>query len=536
MTPSRSDTRSRIAVVAASFAVIVAGTAAFFWLSIKPVKDAADGRLSRESQISSIAPAPIPTGVPFVGADGNDADGYPTKTIDGAGLRSLLAHERFDDVTRAFEVAQDAFEADPTRETWIHDAARAFGTPEPELRAPLETWLAKSNGHWAAHLALGSHWWSVAVTRRGEKFAKDTPAQDFAAMDDGFAHATPELEKALSLRPKLVTAIRLEILMYRQRSGRADERRLLDAGLAICPSCFQLRAAYLGGLEPRWGGSYILMDAFAREAKDPARPRLRLLAGYADLDRAKDLRFDKHYDEALATIQRACALGDYWEFLFERAVIQDRRDDVPNALADVDRAIALRPGVAEVMAERAHILFKQSDYDGATRQLIDALRLDPTDEDARHLFPLVVKGMSHIAWDAFQAGKQDEALRLLDLGADLAPLDRDIDHRRTWILTGAGTHPDVAALQRAAAAAPDDIRAHQRVDYTLSMAKDFEPVLAMWSEYLGRHPEDARAHLERAGTYRALGRPYDGVADARFACDHGISEGCVRGFSMIDGR
>jgi Flp pilus assembly protein TadD len=56
----------------------------------------------------------------------------------------------------------------------------------------------------------------------------------------------------------------------------------------------------------------------------------------------------------------------------------------------------------------------------------------------------------------------------------------------------------------------------------------FADVVEMWTRYLEANPRDGRAHLERGGAFFHLGRRDEARADAKAACDLGVSEGCAR--------
>lgn len=137
-----------------------------------------------------------------------------------------------------------------------------------------------------------------------------------------------------------------------------------------------------------------------------------------------------------------------------------------------------------------------------------------------------MKGLDWQGWEHHKAGRRDDALRVYDLAADLAPNDRAILGRRTKIIVGDA--PDIPALEAAAKRAPDDFRAHQTLDYALAKKGQTARVVEMWTEYLSRHPKDARAYLERGGAHFQLKHRDQALADAARACELGSSEGCAR--------
>jgi tetratricopeptide (TPR) repeat protein len=495
------------------------------------IAQAAEDREIRTAAIGPVAPAPLPTSLPLIGPEGRAADGYPTQYVDQPALRSLLWHAKHEALTRYLEQLQAEFERDPTREYWPLDAADAFDSSEPELGARLDAWVAASPQSFAPYLARATHLAAVAQARRGGKWAKDTADEDFAAMREAGDRALADVQRATALRPKLVAARRLQIKLSRLTSKHEDERAALDAALEACPTCFQVRVAYLYSLTPRWGGTYDQMDAFARASAPAGGARMRLLAGYADQDRAQMLRYDKKLDAARVAIERATALGDHWEFLVERANIDLARGDAEHALADLDRAAALRPGHPNVLGRRARAHVNLKRWEAAGIDLLAVMRVDPTDSDARNLHKTVVEGLIYAAWQHHRAGRRTDALRVIDLAAELAPMDHEVQRRRSSIVIGAqdpAPGDEVAALEKAVRDQPDSFRAHQQLDYALARKGQLDRVVALWTEYLGRHPSEGPAYLERGGAYFHQRKLAEAHADAAKACELGVSEGCAR--------
>src|SRR5690242_5163136 len=56
----------------------------------------AEARKERQRPALHVAPAPLPRALPLVGPDGKDADGYPTRDVDPAALRSLLHFGKYE--------------------------------------------------------------------------------------------------------------------------------------------------------------------------------------------------------------------------------------------------------------------------------------------------------------------------------------------------------------------------------------------------------------------------------------------------------
>jgi tetratricopeptide (TPR) repeat protein len=482
-------------------------------------------RKERTTPVVEVAPAPLPTSLPLIGAEGTGADGMPLRYVDRPALRSLLWHRHFADLTRYFTELQDAFEADPTREHWPDDAAEAFATADPALREPLDAWVTASAGSFAPLLARGCYLVHVGFARRGGKYDKDTPDSDRRAMSDTLRlQARLDLDRALMLRPRLVTAMRHQMSIAAALGGRAELDAIAARAAETCPTCFQFRATYLHFSKPRWGGSYERMAAFAQRVDAQSSPRLRLLQGWADIDRADVARADGRLDEADAAIARAMALGEHWRFLLMRAKIREARKDWEGALADLDRAAQLRPGEIEVLFRRAVVLNNVRRFEDAGRALLAGCQVDATDTDARWIYPSVVYGLEWQMHEYRKAGRREDALRVLDVAVDLAPGDPTVKSWRTALL--AGDSPDIPALEEAWRRAPDDFRALQALDYALATKGQYARIVELYTEYLGRHPEDARAYTERSGAWSNLKKMVEALADAQKACALGSHAGC----------
>jgi tetratricopeptide (TPR) repeat protein len=514
--------------------LIVAGAVPVAVLALKDKlpklpRTAAEERNERARAAFLVAPMPVPTALPLLGPEGADSEGYPTRYVDRPGLRSLLMAGRFAELTSYVEQLQGAFEADPRKEYWPVDVGEAFGSAEPELAAPLDAWVAASPASFAPYFARGSYRIGRMWAMRGKKFADDTPQSDFAAMHVWAALAREDLDRSLGIRPKLVAAARQEMRAAAATADDARRDKLFAEAVRACSTCVQPRATYLRFRTPRWGGDYAAMAKLVALMPVNANPRLRPLRGYADFDQAELLASDDHYPEALAAIQRALGAGEYWEYLLKRSSIYLHLKRLDEAMADLDRADALRPMHPEILIERAYLEREHEKFLPAGRDLLTVLRIEPSNVDAKSNQAWVLNGVMVAAQRLDREGKREEALRAAELGLELGPLDGHVHAAYADIVIGDATTPErVAAVQRKAAESPGDFRAVQQLDYVLSRERRWAEILAAWNAYLGIHPNDGRAHMERSGTFWQLGRRQEAAADDARACELGINEGCVR--------
>lgn len=492
-------------------------------------ESAASARAARETPGPLIAPPPAsPDAGVLGGPPGVDDAGAPRQWVDRAVLRGMLLRKDHAALAAVFERLQADFESDPMRETWPMDAADAFDSAEPAMKVALDEWASATPASFAPYLARGTHLVNVGYTRRGTGWARETPAEDLDEMKRAFAPARTDLEKALTLRPRLVAAQRRLIQIGRAGGDPALAERAIGSALDACPSCLRVRVTYMVNSTPRWGGSYAKMRAFAARSAS-AGPTMRLLTGFIDLDQADAFEREKEHDAARAALDRACALGDRWEFFEARGLFASRHGDNERALADLDHAVALRPGDPEVLSARAGVRDVAGRYEGAALDLRDVFGVAPTEVRAKRIVGHVVDGLVYEADRTRRRGDEQAAVRLLDLAAELAPDDPRVTRQRGWTILGDAAAPDaIAELEAAVRREPDSFDARRRLDYALSRQRRWDRVVPIWDEYLAAHPDDGRAYLERGGAYFHLGKMAEAKADARRACERGVSEGCVR--------
>jgi hypothetical protein len=494
-------------------------------------EQAARGRVRRVESAVVVALAPLPVASPLVERKGKDAFGYPLSYVDQSALRSLLGHGRYRELSQYIEQFQRDFEADFHLEYFVNDSGDAFESSELELGPKLDAWVAATPSSFAPYLARGIHGLAVGHARRGGAARKDTDPENFEAMERAFTLAFGDLDIALAKNPRVIPALRGQIrIAFIGRSERGKLKQLAARAFAACPGCFQVRVAQQVGLEPRWGGSYEAMAKAAREADPALNPRFKLLAGYADIDRALGQWQEKQLTEALKSAEQACALGDNADFLQRKADVLRSMNDLPGALQALTRGLELRPHRADLLLARARVYSEQSnkDWQAAYEDLLTAARLDPAEEEIRRLLPTIAKGLTFLGWQAHEQGKDRDAMRFLDEAAELLP-GEDVTRRRMAVLTSGfhDTDAEIAELERNVKADAHDFYAHERLDYALSKRRAWPRIAQMWSEYIAQNPDQGRAYLERAGTLHNQGQNAAAHADAARACELGVSAGCA---------
>ncbi len=487
-------------------------------------------RQERIAAVVDVAPAPLPKSIPLIGKPGTSPSGFPNQYVDTPGFRSLLYYKRYAELTRYFSELQDAFEKDPKKEYWVLNAADAFHSSAPEVGEALDAWVKAEPTSFAAALSRGFHRSALGSRSRGTGWASKTAKSDFAAMDAAFDGAEAELNRALSLRPRCMAA---QVGLVRMSGSSRHPLRtdVLRRALRDCPSCYAIRATYMNFLEPRWGGSYAKMDAFARSSREAAErdnPLMKNLSGFAAEDRADVLRAEKKYAAALEALAPALALNEL-AFLESRAQIRHAMGDEKGALEDYDRLVGDHARSAGILLDRAEVKLALHQAQSAGEDTLVALQLDATYPDAAWHRDRAIVALWDESMAAHREGRREDAVRLAELAIELAPKEHSLHSLHVRVVLG--LDPDRPGLEGDLRAAmqknPDDVRAVQNLDYFLSTKRRFDLILPLWDDYLARHPDDGRGYLERSGTHYNMGHHAEAKADAKKACELGLNEGCV---------
>jgi tetratricopeptide (TPR) repeat protein len=310
-------------------------------------------------------------------------------------VRALVRHGSFATLDSFFTAAADSAHRDYRNETRLYNAYDAF-EGDTSLAGPLDRWVQSRPSSAPARIARATYLADRAWRARGTAWAKNTPRAAMQQMTALFAQAAQNLDTAVTLTPRSAAAYRLRLQIAKANGDPLDTRQYLTKGLEDIPASYGVRRQYMRNLIPRWGGSHDAMRAFAEESQALAgtNPRLRALAGYADLDSAEVLEIHGHRSAALVLYTAALTYGDESVPHLERGQLLFRMSRYADALADLDSAVAMAPTSATGYLWRgaAREALARAQPELARAALIDyqhAALLDPANTGAIDAFALL---------------------------------------------------------------------------------------------------------------------------------------------------
>ena len=266
--------------------------------------------------------------------------------VDRVQLLDLLRKGDFEALEARLTRLQQDSEAGNGQDQWIGVAFHAFGIVDSEIQARLEEWVNKKPGSYVARVARAAQYRELGWKARGNDYASETSEDQFAGMRRHFAKAREDLYAALKINSELSIAY-VDLIDIASTEGRDEERfRALEAGLSVAPRSYHIRWRFLNRLEPEWGGSMEMVEAFAEASVRtfPEDSLLQTLRGYPDWVRGNHLRWRGKHDEALILFDRALQHGPHWRYLISRARVLDllgRDDEALEAYDQADAVIAL---------------------------------------------------------------------------------------------------------------------------------------------------------------------------------------------------
>jgi len=453
----------------------------------------------------------------------------PTLSIqDRQNIRNLLKKRQFGSLDKIASDIQSAFEQDPAYEYKACDFYEIFDTTLPEYETLLNDWVAHSPTHFAPYLARAEYYHHKGWESRGYKYASKTSKQQFSGMHSHFQKAMQDIDAALAITPRLLSAHILRISIYNADGGDDQKDMAFEKALHYFPSSFLLYNKMVWAKLPRWGGSYAEMDKLAVQAHKQihATPELYTLFGQIYADQAWQFRQNKQYDKSLALYTKAIEYGDYYEFYKERAETYLAIKEYDQALKDVDKSISLRPIKPRPYRLRASIYLHKGDTAVAIREFRSMETMFPGNFDVREMREWAVSILLYQAANHF---KTDLGQAVADYGwvMEIKPDCPDAYYWRgvaNWKLKK--TDLAYSDFAQAIKLAPRDIKAYRMMDYLLASQQRWDEIIDQWNAFLRLEPTNGDAYLERAGTYKHKGDMKNALADLKAACNQGNEKAC----------
>lgn len=290
----------------------------------------------------------------------------------------LLNAARYTELTEALREAQERLHRGEFDD---RDYSRAL---HPLTGAPAETsprfdeWVEVSGDDGHALMARGLFWAWQGWRARGQAYARDTSEEQFARMHEYFGRAVPDLREAIARLGRCSLCYSTLIGIAMAQGTRAEKAELYNEAMANDPLSIMVPIAYLGALEPKWGGRPGEAAAFvAGFRKDyPSSPAVTVLESELIIDEGDKYYYAQKYVQAIPFYERALAMdpkrgASWYRYAYALASLNRRAA----ALEAVNRSLAIQPRDASAVAYRAWLLLESSNPEQGLADLTHAVAL-----------------------------------------------------------------------------------------------------------------------------------------------------------------
>ncbi|MBP1747401.1 MAG: hypothetical protein H6Q54_2016 [Deltaproteobacteria bacterium] len=446
-------------------------------------------------------------------------------------LRRMLQHEQLEELNVILDEYQNLFEKDPRNEYKVHDAYRAFDLTVPSYEDFFKKWINASPDKCQPYLAIAQYYYARGWEKRGYKWAKETQEEQFKGMRFYFSKAEENLKVALKINPNLIVGYHILIGIHNANGDDAAEDSTIEKASALFPHSFLIKSDSLWAKEPRWGGSYVIMEEIAKKAEKycDINPKLFALYGFIYCDQAKNLRRNKRYEEATDLFTKAISFGDHWTFYNERAdVYHFHLKEYDRALEDINRSIKLRPTIDRSYRMRSRIYFAKANYTDSIENLHAAEMVRPGDPETKEWREWASKSLLNKGHRLFKTDLHG-AIENYSLSVKFG--DQNFE---TYYWRGMAFYrlenfksalPD---LELAIEMNPRHFESYRMVDYILAKDQQWGRIISHWNKFLELEPDHAGAYLERAGAHHHNKDFENALADLKKSCELGNQEACKR--------
>lgn len=206
--------------------------------------------------------------------------------------REMLRGKKYALLDKEMSQIQQEFEQGRRSDISLLHLFRAFYDTDLSLRDHYAQWIKQFPRSYAAHEAQGVYFRRVGYQARGEKYARDTSAEQFAEMARYFELAVQSHEEAIKLSQRPLLSYYSLLSIAKINGDTEAAKRMFAQALKIAPANFIARYKYMLMLEGRWGGSLAQMKAFRIESQKAGIPES--LLQYLDELIADEVKWLQH--------------------------------------------------------------------------------------------------------------------------------------------------------------------------------------------------------------------------------------------------
>ncbi|HEY1269305.1 MAG TPA: hypothetical protein VGH16_18750 [Candidatus Binatia bacterium] len=259
-------------------------------------------------------------------------------------VQQLLYTGKFEDLEKLYDGILLQYQKDADYESPLDKAYGLFRPNNSISPADLDLWVTKTDSY-VAYAARGTYRDRQGFAARGDKFINETPESNIKQMIYFHQLAAKDLQTAISKNPRFMPAYSNLIDLAKASRMPFSTHEMAQKAEAIDKRSYYVRYEFMTTLQPRWGGSYELMAAFAQHAIQylDVNARLWTLQAEVDTDRGNLLFLANNHAAAIQSYTKALQFGDRLSTLNYRALCYEKIGEKDKAVADVKKVLYYEP-------------------------------------------------------------------------------------------------------------------------------------------------------------------------------------------------
>jgi tetratricopeptide (TPR) repeat protein len=292
----------------------------------------------------------------------------------------LTREGRYDAVEALLTPLQQAYERKQVDEFAVAIAFAPFSTSDESLGPALDTWVEKAPKSYSARLSraryLRNCFYRFRYVERPHSEAAIGPQR---VLEIG-KRSIADYRAALAMNPRLIIAYGDLIEMADAMGDRALFRETFESALEVAPATWIVRDAVRRvDAVPREQLAAFLADAAKYETENPLLLQLR---ADVEIGKARQLWRNGRRAEALAIYDEQLATLDVFGYRKDRSRLYSLMKRIPEAYAEIERAIALMPGKYDGYRQRAWVHYENERWADAAADFRRSLEIDPLDTES----------------------------------------------------------------------------------------------------------------------------------------------------------
>lgn len=228
----------------------------------------------------------------------------------------LILQEKFEEFEKRSKYYEEQILKDPLYESPLFKLYEALDADSNHLLEKMNKWVEKRPSYisYAARgICKANQGWKI----RGDKFVSDTPPENLLMMHLFHEDAKTDLIAAIELNDRFFPAYCSLIGIEKAKGDNEGTKDFHDMAVRSIPKTYYVRYDYLRSLQPRWGGSFELMQEYVNTLDKAAKknPRIWSLKAELPAELGRLAFADSDYVSALHYYTEALSYGERMSFL-----------------------------------------------------------------------------------------------------------------------------------------------------------------------------------------------------------------------------